>query len=264
MIIDFHTHCFPDKLAQKAIPKLSYVSGGLIPNTDGTADGLKKQMREQNIDISVVMNIATNPTQQKNVNDFAGSINNLSDIYSFGSVHPHAPDAIEELERIKAMGMKGVKLHPDYQGFEVDDIKLKPIYKKISSLGLITLFHAGADYGFAPPYGCTPEKMATALTWFDTPVIAAHWGGIGYSEDVLKFLCGTDIYFDTAFGYSMIPKFYVQQIIKKHGTSKIVFGTDTPWHTPYMEMCLLNSLDLDDADMENIKYKTAKKLLNIK
>ncbi len=263
MTIDFHTHSFPEKIADRAIKKLSYASGGLIPNTDGTAEGLKKLMAEQNVDISVVLSIATNPTQQKNVNDYAASINDLKSIVSFGSVHPNAPDAISELERIKDLGLKGVKLHPDYQGFDVDDIKLKPIYKKISSLGLITLFHAGADHGFAPPYGCTPEKMATALTWFDTPVIAAHWGGIGYSEDVLKYLCTTDIYFDTAFGYSMLPKFYVQQIIKKHGTDKILFGTDAPWHTPTMEMRLLESLELSDNDMEKIKYLNAKKLLKI-
>ncbi len=261
MTIDFHTHSFPEKIADRAIKKLSFASGGLINNTDGTISDLKRLMREQDVDISVVLNIATNPTQQKNVNDFAKSINN-DNIVSFGSVHPNAPDVLSELERIKDMGLKGVKLHPDYQGFEVDDIKLKPIYKKISSLGLITVFHAGADYGFAPPYGCTPEKMATALTWFDSPVIAAHWGGIGYSEDVIRHLCTTDIYFDTAFGYSMIPKFYVQQIIKKHGCDKILFGTDAPWHTPFMEMRLLESLELDDGDMEKIKYLNAKKLLD--
>lgn len=263
MLIDFHTHAFPEKIAGKAIEKLSFVSGGLEPYTDGTLDGLKKSMKDGEVDISVVMNIATNATQQKNVNDFAASINNGKDIFAFGSVFPDSEDALCELERIKDLGLVGVKLHPDYQGFFVDDEKMKPIYKKISQLGLVTLFHAGFDYGFAPPYGATPERMEKALAWFDGPVIAAHWGGLNQCEGVLKHLCGKDIYFDTSFGYGSIPKYYAEKIIEMHGSEKMLFGTDTPWHTPKMEMRLLNNLSLSDEEMQNITHKTAQKLLKI-
>ncbi len=264
MLIDFHTHCFPDALSGKAIEKLSFLSGGLEPYTNGTLSGLKERMKNDGADISVVLNIATNAHQQTKVNDFAASINNEKDIFSFGSVFPHSPDALYELERIKALGLKGVKLHPDYQGFSVDDEKFIPLYKKISSLGLITVFHAGFDYGFAPPYGATPEKMAKALRYFDSPVIAAHWGGVNCGEAVLKHLCGTDIYFDTSFGYSTMPKYYAEKIIEKHSADKILFGTDTPWHTAAMELRLLNSLKLNEAEEQKITYKNAEKLLGIK
>ncbi len=263
MLIDFHTHCFPDKIAEKAIRKLSDASGGLIYHTDGTVTDLKRSMRENHVDISIVLNIATNAKQQENVNAFAASINNQTDIFSFGSVFPDSPDVIEQLDKIKAMGFKGIKLHPDYQGFFVDDPKLKPIYKKISSLGLITVFHAGFDYGFAPPYGATPDRLIKALSWFDSPVIAAHWGGVNCCEDVVKYLCGTDIYFDTSFGYSMMPKYYAEKIIELHGCDKILFGTDTPWHTPSMEMRLLSSLHLSNDEFNKITHLNAKKLLDI-
>lgn len=263
MLIDFHTHCFPDKIAEKAISKLSFASGGLNPYTDGTVSGLEKTMGENGVDTAVVLNIATNADQQKNVNTFAASINNEKNIFSFGSVFPKSENAIEELENIKASGLKGVKLHPDYQGFSVDDPELKPIYKKISQLGLITVFHAGFDYGFPPPYGGTPEKMLKALSWFDSPVVAAHWGGINCNQEVLDKLCGTDIYFDTSFGYSMLPKYYVEKIIEKHGTDKILFGTDTPWHTASMEMRLFNSLNLAQSEMDKITHQNALKLLGI-
>ncbi len=263
MLIDFHTHCFPDAIAEKAIEKLSYVSGGLIPYTDGTLSGLKKSMEQSKTDISVVLSIATNARQQASVNNFAAELNKNSDIFAFGSVYPHSEDALSELERIKELGLKGVKLHPDYQGFAVDDIKMKPIYRKISELGLITIFHAGVDYGFAPPYGATPERMAKALNWFDSPVIAAHWGGVGCGEDVLKHLYSTDIYFDTSFGYSMMPKYYAQKILEKHGTDRILFGTDTPWHTVALEKRLLTSLGLSDSELEKIYHLNAKRLLNI-
>ncbi len=260
MLIDFHTHCFPDKIASKAIEKLSFASGGLYPNTDGTVDGLKCIMKEQGVDKAVVLNIATNAHQQKSVNDFAASINN-GEIISFGTVFPDSEDVLEELERIKALGLKGVKLHPDYQGFFVDDEKMFPIYKKISELGLITVFHAGLDYGFPPPYGATPDRMAKALQHFDSPVIAAHWGGLGCGKDVLKYLCGKDIYFDTSFGYSTMPKYYAEKIIEKHGTNKILFGTDSPWHTAKMEIRMLSTLGLSNGDMENITHTNAENLL---
>lgn len=263
MLIDFHTHCFPDNLAPKVIPKLSDASGGLEPFTDGTVAGLKKSMENNNIEASVVLNIATNPHQQTKVNDFAASINDNKNIFSFGSVHFESPDVFDELERIKAMGLKGIKLHPDYQGFEADDPKMKPIYQKISSLGLICVFHSGRDHGFKPPYNNTPEKMLKAFSWFSSPVIAAHWGGVGCYEDVLNLLAGSDVFFDTSFGYSMMPKYFAQKILDKHGADKMVFGTDTPWHTAKMEMRLLDSLDISQSDKEKIFYKNACALLGI-
>ena len=105
--------------------------------------------------------------------------------------------------------------------------------------------------------------MARALKWFDSPVVAAHWGGINCNEGVIEHLCSKDIYFDTSFGYSMMPRYYALKIIEKHGTDKLLFGTDTPWHTPEMELTLLNNLGLDDNDMNKIKYQNAKKLLGI-
>ena len=263
MLIDFHTHAFPKKIAGKAIEKLSFVSGGLEPYTDGTLDGLKKSMKNGGVDISVVMNIATNATQQKNVNDFAASINNGKDIFAFGSVFPDSEDALCELERIKDLGLVGVKLHPDYQGFFVDDEKMKPIYKKISQLGLVTLFHAGFDYGFAPPYGATPERMEKALAWFDSPVIAAHWGGLNLCEGVLKHLCGKDIWFDTSFGYGNMPKSFAQELMDKHTPDRFLFGSDMPWHRPQWERCLIESLDVSYEDKEKIYYKNALKLLGV-
>lgn len=263
MLIDFHTHCFPDALAPKAIPSLAY-SSGLIPYTDGTLLGLKESMVKHNTDISVVLNIATNAHQQAKVNDFAASINNQKDIFAFGSVFPFAEDALCEVERIKSLGLKGIKLHPDYQGFSVDDERLKPLYKKISSLGLITVFHSGVDLGFSHPYGNTPEKLIKALSWFSAPVVAAHWGGPGFAKEVTEILCGIDnLYFDLSFGHTVIPRYYALKIVEQHGTDKLLFGTDSPWHTAEMEMALLNTLELSQEDKDKIFYKNACRLLNV-
>ena len=258
MLIDFHTHCFPDKIAEKAIEKLSFASGGLNPYTNGSLSGLCALMEKSGVDKSVVLSIATNAHQQKSVNDFAASINKVN-IIAFGSVYPYSDDALEELERIKELGLKGIKLHPDYQGFNVDDIKLKPIYKKIGELSLITVFHAGNDYGYAPPYGATPEKMERALDWFTSPVVAAHQCGVGCGEGVIKHLVGTHIYFDTSYAYGTQPKFFFEKILEKHGADKLLFGTDAPWHNAEMELRLLNSLNIPPEDREKITHKKAEK-----
>ena len=125
MLIDFHTHCFPDGIAKRTIQKLSDASGGLETYTDGSLTELKSVMKKYSVDLSVVLSIATNAEQQKNVNDFAMKLNSIDGIIAFGSVYPRAKDALYELERIHDMGIKGVKFHPDYQHFSVDDEKNK-------------------------------------------------------------------------------------------------------------------------------------------
>ncbi len=264
MLIDFHTHAFPDKIAERAISSLSHASGGLKPYTDGTLAGLRASMAEGGVDISVLLSIATNAHQQKSVNDFAAAVNGKDGIVSFGSVYPDSEDALDELERIKELGMKGIKLHPEYQNFYVDDEKMKPLYKKLSELELICVFHAGTDVGFAPPYHAMPKQMARALQWFDSPVVAAHFGGAGSGEDVLKYLCGNEmLYIDTSFSYGAMPKYYAQAIIEHHGADKILFGTDTPWHCPDMEKRLVASLELSEHERDQICSGNARALLGI-
>ncbi len=260
--IDFHTHCFPDKLAARAIEALG-ACAGLVPVSDGTADGLLNQMNEGGVDIAVVLGIATNAHQQKSVNDFAAELNKNPRFAAFGSVHPDAHDAIDELERIKDMGLLGVKFHPEYQKFYVDDDKMRPIYKKISQLELITVFHAGADYGFLPPYHCLPMHMENALEMLDTNVIAAHWGGVMMQEEVYKRLCGLPVYFDTSFSYGTTCLQMLKKIVQKHGTDKLLFGTDSPWHGPEEESRVIEFLELSEEEKEKIYYKNAAKLLKL-
>lgn len=220
-------------------------------------------MKKDEVDISVVLSIATNPKQQTNVNNFAKEINDEKSVFAFGSVHPKAENVFEELERIKEMGLKGVKFHPEYQEFYVDDPKMKPIYKKISSLGLITVFHAGFDFGYKPPYHCMPDNLLRALKWFDSPVVAAHWGGVSCGSEVIKKLCGRDLWLDLSFGYGTMPKAIAQEILNKHTPDRLIFASDMPWHRPAWEKQLIETLDISKNDKDKIYFKNACKLLNI-
>ncbi len=264
MIIDFHVHAFPDALAAKALPLLSKCSGGVKPNYDATISGLESYLAKNNVDYAVVLNIATNPHQEKKVNDFAISLLEKKNIIPFGSVHPDSPNALSELERLAKAGIRGIKLHPDYQHFFVDDEKMFPIYKKIAELGFITVFHAGVDIGYPKPVHCTPERLLRVLDLFDdAPVVAAHFGGWLLWDSVLEDLCGTKVYLDTAFSSGKMPPNYAKELIKAHGADKVLLGSDMPWSDTLDEVRFVQSLDLSAEDEEKILSNNAKRLLNI-
>ena len=264
MMIDFPVHAFPDPVAQKAIPTLSATSGGVVPAYDGTIASLKRHLTENGVDKAVILNIATNTHQQKKVNDFAISLLSDEQLVPFGSVHPESPDALSELERLKAAGIRGIKLHPDYQNFFVDEERLFPIYEKAAELGLITVFHAGVDIGYPEPVHCTPERLARVLDRFgDAPVVAAHFGGYLLWDSVLEHLCGTKVYLDTAFSYGKIPPDYAKKILAAHDSERILLGSDMPWSTAANEVRLIRALGLSEQTVEKILSINAKRLLGI-
>lgn len=262
MIIDFHAHCFPPALAPKALPQLAARSGARTPYFDGTPDGLAATMDAAAIDRCVVANIATNPRQQRSVNDFAISLLQNPRFIPFGSVHPDAPDAIEELQRLKAAGIRGIKLHPDYQEFFPDEPRLFPIYQEIARLGLVTLFHAGVDIGLCNPVRSTPERLANALPHFGgAPVVAAHFGGYMLWRGVIEHLCGKDIYFDTSFCARKMPPPWAKEILALHGSKRILFGTDLPWADPLDEIAFVENFCEDKAARQDILGRNAETLL---
>ena len=120
-------------------------------------------MRENNVDISLVLPIATNVKQSTTINNFAASINGIDGIYSLGSLHPMQSDWESVLYDIKKRA-KGIKLHPEYQQFYIDSKESIQILKKCEELDLITVLHSGKDIGIDPPVHCTPEGFLTFLT----------------------------------------------------------------------------------------------------
>ena len=162
MLIDSHIHVFPDALAPKVIPKLAAISG-YDNQTDGTLASTLEKMREWGVDKGVFFSIATKPSQQKSINDFCASI--ASDtVIPFGSVHPDAPDWEPELERIAALGLRGIKLHPDYQDFDMDEPRVLPIFQKARDLGLCVAVHAGFDPLSPEHIHCRPRACRQVLT----------------------------------------------------------------------------------------------------
>jgi predicted TIM-barrel fold metal-dependent hydrolase len=263
MIIDIHTHCFPDSLAPMAVSSLAQRAGGITAYTDGTVAGLKRSMLISGVDVSVIQNIATKPSQVLTINRWAAQHQDTQ-IISFATIHPKFTEFKEEIKWLKSNNIKGIKLHPDYQNFFVDDEEVFPLYEAILNEGLIILFHSGIDIGLPDPIHCTPQRLRKVIDKFNWgKIIAAHFGGYGVWDDVIKYLVGREVYFDTSFAFDQLGCDKMSRLITSHGVKKILFGTDSPWSDQKQDIENIYKLKISDEDKKLILGSNAKLLLNI-
>lgn len=265
MLIDFHTHAFNPKIAERAISQLEKCAG-IVPFTRGRIEQLIDRMDEWGVDKSVVLSIATKPTQQKIVNDWAAEINAQEDrLICFGSVHPDAENACEEVERIKERGLCGIKLHPDYQRFLADDPRLDDIYDAIAQSGLPVTLHAGYDCYSPELVHCPPERSAKLIKRHPKlKLVLAHLGANDRWQEVYDMLAGTgeELYFDCSFT-AACPDELMTRIIKKHGVERILFGSDCPWESAAVIAEKLLRCDLTDDERDKIFSGNAMRLLEL-
>ena len=268
MLIDVHTHAFPDAIAAKTIEflksKMLAQSNIKVENsTNGTVDGLLGSMERAEVDISLVMPIVTKISQTKTVNEFAENLR-TEKIISFGSVHPDDPDACTVLDSLAERGFMGIKLHPEFQDFYIDSKESLRVIRHAQSLGLFVLIHAGGDLGYPPPYHCTPDRLARVLNEIDGErLIAAHLGGFMMWDEVLKYIAGKNVYIDTAAVGTCIPSNIYREIIRAHGADHVLFGSDSPWEDQSHALHALEMTEISDDELEKIKYKYAQKLFNL-
>ncbi|MDE5569424.1 MAG: amidohydrolase family protein [Ruminococcus sp.] len=271
MYFDFHTHAFTDTLAERAMISLKHTAEisekadirEISPCTDGTISGLKKIMKKCCINKSIILPVATKPSQQMTINNWAAEVMDDS-IYSCGTVHPDADDIFQELKRIKSLGLYGIKFHSEYQHFRPDEERMIPVYRKIAELGLFAVFHGGWDPLSSTEILATPKSFANiAKKVPELMIIAAHLGGMLLFDDVEKYIAGKfdNIYLDTGMLSGYISKEQMFRIIKNHGADRVLFGSDAPWDNPQNEIDLINSLPLDSEEKEKIFYKNAEELL---
>jgi predicted TIM-barrel fold metal-dependent hydrolase len=239
LIVDFHTHLFPDPIAPRALSRLventrpyAHRYGETKAHTDATAAGLTASQREAKINLSLVLPIATSAKPTPTLNDFAARVDRMPGLRSFGSVHPHSPAFRDELRRIKALGLKGIKLHPEYQGCFADDPETVEVVREAVGLNLTVVFHAGEDIGMAPPVHCTPERVQRLRQAVpDGRIVLAHMGGYRLWEQVEEALDDMKVMLDTSFCLPNHPEEWERfaRIIRKAGTENVLFGSDSPW-----------------------------------
>ena len=282
MIVDIHTHTFPDKIAGRTIEKLQGVSHSAA-FSDGTAAGLRASMARAGVDRSVVLPVATHPGQVERVNDASARINETTEetgILSLGCIHPDFANWREELERVAALGLRGVKLHPVYQGVDLDDVRYLRILERCGELGLVVITHAGWDIGFPGQVNCSPRMVLRAVKQVGpVKLVLAHMGGWRCWDEVEELLWDTGVCLDTAFSLGSITPlndgYYTPEdlplldeggfmaLVRKFGPRRVLFGTDSPWDDQAQAIARIRALPLTPEEREAILGGNAVKLLGL-
>lgn len=279
MIIDIHTHTFPDKIAAGALQKMQGDSHSRT-FSNGTVSGLKASMKTGGIDRSVVLPVATNPLKVSRINDLSIELTDKEGLIYFGCIHPDTEDWHAELGRIAAAGLKGIKIHPIYQGVDIDDIRFLRILDRAAELGLIVLMHAGDDIGFPGVVRCSPEMTLRALRQVgEFKLIMAHMGGWRNWERAEALLADTKVYIDTAFSIGEIPcledSYYTKEelallsdetfcrMVRSFGAERVLFGSDSPWTDQKRSKEQILSMPLTPEEKAMILGGNAQKLLGL-
>ena len=241
MYIDFHIHAYADEIADRAVQKLKDTANCNV-YTNGRIDDTRQKLKEWGIDYGVLLPVATKPTQQTTINNWAKEQNH-GNIISFGTVHPDSDELYSELERISSLGLHGVKLHPDYQGHFMFEPCMQRIYEKCGELGLPVILHMGYD----------PISS-----------IGAHMGGMANWERVLYYIKDArNIYFDTAYCAEYMSDEMFMEMFRAYGEDRILFGSDLPWSNPHDEIRMIDRMPISDSAKDKMFYKNAAELLKI-
>ena len=282
MIIDIHTHTFPQKIAQTALRSMQQNCHTAL-FSDGTESGLIKVELRARVDLAVIQPVATNPIKVSHLNDSVIAATHQSQgirVISFGAMHPACSYWEQEIERLKAAGVVGIKLHPPYAKVDIDDPRSISILKKCKDMDMVVLIHSGKDVGLPGASEALPIKIRHAIDAVGPmKLIAAHMGGWGCWEDAERLLSGTGIYFDTAFSLgAMTPaadnykwnkndlqllthdKFC--ELIQAFEVDHVLFGTDSPWADPEQELKKIKEIPLPEEEIELILGENARQLLS--
>lgn len=256
MYIDIHTHAFHPKIAHKAVDHLnSFYS--ITCSGDGTIANLLERESEAGLEKCVVLCAATAPAQVIPANNYAISLQreHPDQVIAFGTVHPGYDNWESELARIKAAGIRGIKLHPDFQSFWLDDPRLLPIFEAAQK-DFVFEIHIGDRTSPEKNPSC-PYKLASILRQFPgMRVIAAHFGGYRMWSHALEVFSDNrfeNLWFDTSSTTPFATPELAHKLLNTFPRERILFGTDWPLYDPVEELQRLQTLGgLSDSEMEII------------
>lgn len=262
-IFDSHVHIYPDKIAAKAAENIGNFYS-LEMSFDGTISQLLKACDKAGVNRCLVHSVATTKEQVQKINDFiVESVKEYSDRFvGFGSLHPTMTqkEADDEIARMIEMGLLGIKLHPDFQYFNIDEKCAMELYEVVDNR-LPILFHTG-DKRFS--YS-TPSRLANAAKRFPRQrAVAAHLGGYSEWDDAVKYLSDLEnVYVDTCSSLAFITPQEAKACIEAFSEDKVFFATDYPMWSPSDEIERINRIELTETAREKIFYKNICKFLGL-
>ena len=258
--IDFHTHIFPDHVADRAVQSLTEAYD-VKPEGAATVAGLLATMEQAGVDRAVVCPVATRPDQVTSVNRWVSALDR-SHIIPFGAMHPGVTQLKEELSFLRDQGVRGIKLQPHFQGYELDDPAFLRMFEKLADL--VILIHAGQEIRPIPNVAATPERLRKLHDRFPQHrMVLAHLGSYQMWQDVRHYLVGTGVYFDLAYTFDELPDQEIAEIIALHGDRRIMFASDYPWQPPATARDGLERLRLPEEQRQRILSGNAVELLGL-
>lgn len=262
MITDFHTHAFPDSLAERAIRRLQEDNFSAKAVLDGRVSSLLASMDRAGIGRSVICSIATKPDQFDKIVGWCRTVASPR-LVPLASIHPADPDAAGKVIRVSEAGLKGIKLHPYYQKFVLDDPALLPFFRELARQRLWVVCHTGFDVGFPRDRICDPARVRNLLDRVpDLRLITTHTGGWQDWSAVRRLLLGRPIYMEISYTLCVLPREDARDLLQSHTPGYLLFGTDSPWRDQSESLQLLRDLGLPPALERAILETNASLLLD--
>lgn len=254
MIIDAHTHIFPDHQAEAALQATARMFNVPTYGTATAAD-LLNRMDSCGIDYAVIHMVAPTPGLVQSTNTWLIQLRQERFI-KFGTLHPRFDKNEDEIKRLRDAGIFGVKLQPDVQQFSPDDpALLYPLYEALCLHSMAVMFHVGGEPLPSPDNRSRPAMIARIARDFqELKIIAAHLGGLNMWEEVEEVLAGMpNVWMETSLSYKFINPALGRRIIDKHGHDRIFFGTDYPFAPVDASLAAARSVSfLSDTQKQDI------------
>lgn len=261
-VIDTHCHIYPEKIVTKAVARTDKFYD-TIAKCVGTPADLMEMNTKAGIDHSIVQSVATTPKQVQSINEFiAATVNAAPDrLTGLGTLHPNSENLREDVEHLVALGLRGVKLHPDIQNFKVDDYRCLKIYELCEEFSLPLLMHTG-DKRYD---NSNPNRLIPILKIYDKlTLIGAHFGGWSIWEEASHVLCDMpNLYVDCSSSMPWISDEKTVEIIHRYGAERVLFGTDYPMWSPVKELDRFMTLPLTDEEKRMILSENVRKVYEL-
>lgn len=260
-IIDFHTHAFPDALADRAMKSLEH-GASTKAILDGRLSSLMASMDRSFVDKSVVCSIATRQSQFEPILKWSKHIRS-DRIIPLLSIHPADPKCAEKIRITKGEGFKGIKLHPFYQAFDIGEERMLRIYELLCKEDLLVAMHTGYDIAFPRTRKADPAKILKVSQQFpELKLVTTHLGSWKQWKEVETILAGKPVYMELSFSLEYLHSDPIRDIILKHPTEYLLFGTDSPWTDQATTLELFRGLKLGEEVERAVLKDNADRLLN--
>ncbi|MBQ6586984.1 MAG: amidohydrolase family protein [Coriobacteriales bacterium] len=260
-VADAHAHIYPSKIAAKATAAVGRFYDIPMDVPAGTSQALLQQGSLIGCEKYLVCSVATKVEQVESITRFiAQECEEHPEFIGLGAYHQDVTDPTPVLDLVDALGLQGVKVHPDFQRFYIDDPRLFPLYEQLEERGMKILFHMGDNrYDFSAPI-----RLLRVLDKYPKlKAIAAHFGGYQAWDVARDLFPGTDIMFDCSSALFFLSPARAQEMVRTYGVEHIMFGVDFPMWSHEDEFHRFLGLGLTHDENKAVLYDNFARFMGI-